>query len=50
MGKPMIRLDRDVAKWVQKKALKNASTLPKQVNHLLRILANEETVKVPNPK
>ena len=45
MGKPLIRIDRDVFSFLTKSAAKNERTVPKELNRLLRELFAKQAAK-----
>jgi len=48
MGKPQIRLDKDVAGFVLESAKQNSRSVPAEVNHVLRILYQQRQAKKRN--
>jgi hypothetical protein len=48
MGKPQIRLEKDVAGFVLESAKDNSRTPPAEVNHVLRLYYNQRKSKARN--
>jgi hypothetical protein len=50
MGKPQIRLDKDVAVFVLESAEENSRSTPAEVNHVLRLFYQQRKAKARNLK